>query len=376
MSIERMQQYLALDPGNSLLACDVVEALAKMGDFEGAKEALNTALTHNNKDAHLLSWKGHISLALKDYDEAISAYGDLFSEGYDQSGLKINCALAHFQKKAFAEANELLDDIEGLDVKNGLMKARCLAHMEHIPEAITLTRDLLTQCDSTEEADVLGALSLFYVDDALYEEADKYQALALGINAEQTDALVTAASLALYKLDMDTAEQKVSRLMSMMPTSGRVLAMKALIHMYRQELVEAISTYELACKEMPDHVGSRVNLAWCFFATGDLDTAEKTFNEAVEIEHNFAECHGGLAVVKAYREEWNASKQLAKKALKLDAQCASALFARSLYLKVKGMDEQAEMIMSGVMSFKSELAEQNLSDTITLNFLTKKKLNG
>ncbi|CZF82677.1 tetratricopeptide repeat protein [Grimontia celer] len=378
MSVERLREYLALDPENSILACQLVELLAKEGDVKGAMAAVDTALSYHSDDAHLLSWKGHLSIATKAYEDAVSAYNTLFYLGYEQSGLKINCALANYQMKAFSDATALLEQVDEseLGVQHGLMKARCLAHAEQIPEAIAVTEKLLANSDVETRTELQGALGLFYLDDAQYEQAEKYQRIALEHDPNQFEALITQGSLALYRLDMIKAKKIVDRLIGQLPTNGRVLAMKALIHMYKQELPAAISTYELACKEMPDHIGSRVNLAWCFFAMGDLDTAEKNFNQAVEIEHNFAECHGGLAVVKAYREDWNASKQLAKKALKLDSQCASALFARSLYLKVKGMDEQAEAIMNGVMSFQSELAAQNLSDTITLSFLTKKKPNG
>lgn len=363
-SLNRLREYLGYDPENAALALELIEALSAQGDFVGAREVLMNSCQWYEEDPMFISWRGHLGLALGKYDEAIQAYRRLFEKGFEQPGLKINCALASFQMGKFAEANSLLDEVETLDVSNRILKARCLAQLENLPSAITDVSRLLTECSPEQMAEVTGLLSLLYLDDAQYGQAEEYSLKALELDDTQFDARIARASLYLYKMEIERAIAEIEPLDLEYPETGRILAMKALVYMYRREFAEAINVYQRACSKMPSHVGSRVNLGWCYFAVQDLNSAEACFREGVHIDRTFAEGHGGLALISAYRENWQESQMFFKRGLKLDPLSPSALFARALYFKNRGRNSEAEKIMTGLMSHKSELSELNLAELI------------
>jgi len=372
MSLQRLKAFLEMDPTNVLLALDLIEGLAKQEDFQAALHIVNQSLALNPEHADLISWKGHVCLALLEYDKAVQAYHTLFRLGYTQPGLKINCALAYFQQGKYEAAHDLLEQVPELDVANTLLKVRCLAHLENVSQAIADTYRLLALCSSEQHAEVHGLLSLLYLDDAQYEEAEKHCRASLQLDDNQCDALITSASLSLYRLEIETALKVLEPLMKRYPEMGRLLAMKALALMYVHQYDAAIQWYEKACQKMPGHVGSRVNLGWCYFSVMNYDGAESCFKAGLKIDRNFAECYGGLAIVNAIREKWSDSQDQFKRALKLDANCPSALFARALYFQVKGKAKEAESIMAGLMTFKSDLSPENLSEVVLKTLMNRR----
>lgn len=201
--------------------------------------------------------------------------------------------------------------------------------------------------------------------------AQEYCQKTLSVDESQFDARIVAASLALYKMHIDEAMALIEPLDSDYPDSGRILAMKALVLMYRQQFENAITTYERACKKMPNHLGSRINLGWCYFAVSELDKAEACFKEGIHIDRTFAESHGGMALIYAFKEMWPQSQECFKRGLKLDSFSPSSLFARALYFKNKSRSNEAEKIVAGLMEHKSDLSELNLKEVVSSIFSMK-----
>ncbi len=264
-SLLKLREYLEFDPENSSLALELIEQLAQQGEFHEALTIVERSYQWHSEDPHFISWQAHLRLALKDYDSAISDYQRLFALGFDQVGLRINCALAQFQMGQYKEANLLLESVAELDAGNQILKARCLAQLEEVNTAISELSQLLIDCPEEKVAETIGLLSLLYLDDAQYALAEEYCDKALVLNDQQFDARITLASLYVYKVDTDKAMELLVPLDSEYPNTGRILALKALVHMYQQDMVQAIVCYEPACDLMPYHVGSRVNLGVVLF---------------------------------------------------------------------------------------------------------------
>ena len=64
--------------------------------------------------------------------------------------------------------------------------------------------------------------------------------------------------------------------------------------------------------------------------TGASSGIGECFARALELDRNFAESHGGLAVVAALSGDAQAARAHAQRALGLDAECVSARYAASL----------------------------------------------
>src|SRR5207342_527942 len=97
----------------------------------------------------------------------------------------------------------------------------------------------------------------------------------------------------------------------------------------RDQLLHAVVT-------MPDHIGTWHALAWAQLLLGDIDAAAGSYQQAYDLDRNFADSHGGLALIHALRGETDAAEQAVKRALRLSPQCATALYAKSLLLSDAG----------------------------------------
>lgn len=371
--IERIREFLKSDLDNSALWVELIEALVVKGKLKEAFSVVNESSRYNVNDPLLISWTGHLGLALNDYKVAVTSYNELFHRGFNQAGLKINCAFANYQLGNFKVAKELFDGVEGLDVKNCILKARCNAQLEEVPSAITDVMSLLERCTREQLPEVLGFLSLLYLDDGQYQLAEEHCKKALALDDKQLDARIVVASLALYRVQIDDAMALIEPLDTAYPDTGRILAMKALVFMYRQQFEFAITAYERACEKMPNHVGSCINLGWCYFAVADLNKAEDCFRAGMAIDRTFAELHGGMALIYAFREKWPQSQKNFKRALKLDPFSPSALFAQALHFKTKEKSAEAEKIVSGLMEHKSELSDMNLKEIVSSFFKRSRK---
>jgi Tfp pilus assembly protein PilF len=120
--------------------------------------------------------------------------------------------------------------------------------------------------------------------------------------------------------------------------------------MLRNDLPKARTILEHAVKAMPDHIGTWHALAWTELLMGDVNAAEKSYQSAYDLDRNFADSHGGLALIAALRGNTEKADHSVKLALKLNPQCPTALYAKSILLTDAGKTEEAEQLMTGLMA--------------------------
>jgi len=92
--------------------------------------------------------------------------------------------------------------------------------------------------------------------------------------------------------------------------------------------------------------------------------AEAAFNKSLEIDRNFGETHGGLAVIALLRGARAEAERLAEISLRLDRQSFAGHFAQSLLLAQQGKEAVAQEIvgkmldsaMPGGQSLRAQLA--------------------
>ncbi len=100
---------------------------------------------------------------------------------------------------------------------------------------------------------------------------------------------------------------------------------------------------------MPDNSGTIVALGWARLAARDARGAERTFRQAVAVDRNFAEAHGGLASTLALQARVDEAQQEVRVALRLDRAGFGASFARAVLLKIRGKEELAKELLAKVL---------------------------
>ena len=80
---------------------------------------------------------------------------------------------------------------------------------------------------------------------------------------------------------------------------------------------------------------------------GEIDEAETSYQRAYDLDRNFADSHGGLALVHALRGRTDDAEAAIRRALRLNPQCPTALYAQTLLLEASGRGDEAMRLLSG-----------------------------
>lgn len=366
MDLDKLRQFLSYDPENDVLAIAVIEGLAGIKEFKEALAVIESSLNYHPNDVRFLALKAQLFIAQEEYKKALDVYNLLrFELNVSNPSFVINSAFSLYQIGQYAQALDELNQVDELDRDNTVLKARCLFHVDQLDNAISLLESLRVENEENREnPEILGLLALIYMDNAQYDKVDALAEKAQSANSTQFDSRLARASLLLYRQEVDKAIPQLSDLDKQVPNSGRIKAMLALCFMYNRDLVKAIELYKEACVLMPDHVGSMVNLGWCYLLSDNIVSAEDSFNKAIQIDRTFADAHGSLANIYAIKKQWDQVSLLVKRAFKLDKACAPAVLAYSMLLEHRGKPKEAEKLISNVMSQQSDVKGASLHELI------------
>jgi Tfp pilus assembly protein PilF len=97
---------------------------------------------------------------------------------------------------------------------------------------------------------------------------------------------------------------------------------------------------------MPSHVGTWHGQGWCELLQRRYASALDAFERALALDRNFAETHGGLAVVHARRGDRDAAMQAIERAMRLNKHGFAARYAQAV-LEGKADDADAMRALAG-----------------------------
>lgn len=329
--LERSKGYLAADGSNPRLLAEVIDLSLAAGEREHARTTLGTALRLYPEDAYFQFRLATFCIAERRLDEAQAALERIAAAQGRPPAVLHNLAYVHVLAGRHSEAVAILREVvrhpEAPADSAGLL-VRCLHHVGELEAAAAFARERVAQ--GAGDASLLAAASLALWDHGDLDEAAAFAARALEQAPLALEALVTQGSLALGAQDAATARERFRRALALQPEDGRSWSGLALAEMLAGDLDTALDGFRAATGFMPGHVGTWIAFGWCHLALGDREQAAAAFQRALEIDRNFAESHGSLAVVAALGGDAGAAKPHIERALGLDAQCVSARYAESL----------------------------------------------
>lgn len=230
-----------------------------------------------------------------------------------------------------------------------ILLARAWYHQGQLTQAI----DSLLPIQSAE---AWGLLAMLYLDTDQLDLAIELATQALALQPNQVDALLAKASYSVVLQQMDNAKPVIDQLLLIQPHSGRALSILGQIQFFEFNTNAAINTFTQAVKFMPNHIGTWHLLAWSYFIQAQWQQATEAFESALLLDRNFAESHGGLAVMAATQGDHGKAEQLAKVALRLNPQSFAGLYARSLIAGQSGQQDKATLIVEGILAKSSHLS--------------------
>lgn len=346
----RLRGYLQADPGNVELACETVDALFAAARYEEAESLLSSLPQASLAAAGMRFRAARCALVRGRHEAATLVLQSLIEEGYENVALWHDLAFCQLCLRRTADAIDTLDSARlrfGESAELALVRAR-VALMDGDFAAAHRALDTALAL-APQYSTGLGLRALALLDEGRTDEAAQAAKLALEVYPDQHEALIVAGTTSLWLRDLNSAESHFERALQRHPNSGRALSGAGQARMLRTDLEGARGLLERAVVAMPDHIGTWHALAWVHLLAGDPIGAEHDYHRAYELDQNFADSHGGLALIHALRRETEAAEASIKRALRLNPQCPTALYAKTLLLTDAGEARAADRLLGKML---------------------------
>ena len=349
-SLGRLKEFLAQDPGNVELACELADRYFATGDFVAGRSVLEGLPKELQQQPGVQFRMARLDLTGGDYGRAEHRLRRLLEEGHDSPAIGHDLAFCLLCQRRLEEASDVVvgtlsrheasPELRILQARVALMKP------DHAQAEQALARALELDPDN---ATALGLRALGWLDAGQAAAALEAATACLSRYPDQHEALLAAGTLALWRADRPAAETFFSRALARFPNSGRALSGMGQVLMLEGRLDEARPVLEHAVATMPEHIGSWHALGWLQLLQGNLEAAAQSYRSACELDRNFAESHGGLAVVALLEGRQGDGLASMTRALKLDPHCISGRYAKTLWLESQGELEQSSALFAELM---------------------------
>jgi Tfp pilus assembly protein PilF len=336
--LERLLGFLDTDPLNPSLLADAAQAAFAARDFGRAADLIARHDLVAQPSPALLNLKGLVAIAQHRFAYAIAIFEGLRQDA-DDPALRFNLAWSNAMTGGWQATLDLLDD-GALDAspRAPALKIQALHHLDRHDDALKSGETLATRYPDNRE--LMGALATLALDAENPQLARHYARLA-GDNAEGRTALGmlslgehdAAGSLALF----DQAMQK-------QPNNPRAWLGKGLAQLAGGDARAGADAIDRGAELFQDHIGSWVASGWAHFINHDYAKARASFDRALAIDANFAESHGGLAVVDVAEGRFDEARRHCDIALRLDKSCFGGALAKSLLLAQAGHAQAAQKV--------------------------------
>lgn len=346
LQLQKIEAYLSSDPSNLELLSTAIEMNLAAGKFDQARKHAEAAIKLYPTDIFFRNQLGNVLIAQDALVDAERIFSGLNLEVSDINVVN-NLAWVYFKQKKFEAACALLMpyvDTPAMTTNAVILLVRCLHHDKMIKDAIEVVKKYTQIC--ADNFEFLSVASLLYFDNEQMAEAKKFSEAALLGNVNSIEALVTSGSIELGMGNIGAARTRFEAALNLNKVDGRSWSGLGMTSLLAQDFLSANEQLQRATQYMPTHIGTWHTLAWCKIVCQDLDGAGFCFQQALELDRNFGETHGGIAVVAAMQGKQYSAEESIKRALKLDPTGLSAKYAQMVLSgDVKNLEKFKEMSM-------------------------------
>lgn len=328
--LSRLSGFLQQDPDNLHLLRELIDLCLDLGRKEEAKQHLQHARTLAPDDLLLMQREGILLLSEENWLGAAAVFEHLLATQPDPV-IAGNLAYACFFLQQYTRVKEVLQALQAqglLNAELALLLLRALHHLGEMEEAMQLRAQYEATLADNKEFQAMSAL--LYLDHGDLEQARQASNTALNADHPHLEALVAGGTVALGLGEPELARARFEQVLARKPGEGRSLAGMGMLAMMEKDYTKAASELEKAVAAIPAHIGTRHVLGWCKILAGDLNAAQVIFQAALELDRNFGESHGALAVLDALRGDRAAAESKIRRALGLDPAGMSGRFAKML----------------------------------------------
>ena len=370
--ITRYESYVRADPGNPLLWMNLGDLYHKASRLDEAIACFERCLNDHPEFSSARSQLASIMLTQHRFQDAERVLRQLLRESRPDASLFFNLGLSLYYQQRWPQAEECFAKAQALGLASPdiyAYLARCRHYAGDMTQAIRLCQQWV---DTAHDAESRGYLALLQMDQGDVAAATKLAEEVLRSSPENTHAALVVGTAAIESQEIARAGELFERILVREPDNARAWLGIGLARLYLQQHLDAVTALEKATQLLPKSVGIRVTLGWATITARDLVRAEQIFRAALEIDHNFGEAHGGLAVALALQSRVEAARESIKRAQRLDPHGFGAVFAQTVILKIQGKDQLATDILANMLQQAPRLDGKTLIEQIEL--FTRKNL--
>ena len=367
--LERLEHYLASDPGNLPLLAEAIDLSLAMGNIGAASKHAGAALAQAPGDPFFEHRNGNVLIAQGRLDEAAAVFEDLAARVGD-AAIAYNLAYVRYRQGQYDLARQALESHMAAGEPSPAtvtLLMRVLHQLHELEPAIALVELHMARCGS--DADFLAVASLLYLDSDQLTQAQRLGDAALALGKRPLEALVVAGSVALARADAAGAGASFTEALSVHLSDGRSWSGLGMASLLQGDLEKAGQQLKRALGSMPAHIGTWHALGWCQILQRQLADADQTFRTALTLDRNFGESHGGLAVVQALQGHKASAEESIARALHLDPQSLSAKYAQMVLAGDTNDSERFRKLAQRILLARSGPFGGSLADA-----LNKRKL--
>lgn len=352
--LERLESYLALDGDNPVLLGEVATLQYQLGLLSAAKTNAEKLLQIDPQRASAHALLGLLASRAAEFSSAIAFLDRAIALGDTAPILQYQLADALVREgqpeAALTHAQRAAESIPALPFAPALY-VRVLHCLGRLEDAIEYANNL-QQAGLADNcsASFHGAVALIYLDRDDLENARRAASDALQKDPLDVDGNTTFGMTALANGEREQALESFSRAIQQRPHNGRSWLGIGLAQMATGSFNEAAESLQRAADHLQNHLGTLNALAWVHIVNKDAGRAEKVLLAALEIDRNFAETHGALAVVSLMKGHLDSAMQAVKRANGLDRANFAGNFANSLIQQISGNPAQAQAIMEKLLT--------------------------
>ncbi|MFZ6721371.1 hypothetical protein [Undibacterium sp. Ji49W] len=364
--LDRLQSYLLEDPENDVLRADIFDVALGLRKFELAQEQVDFFGDCSNN----VFWGNRqalLYLSKKDYLTAESFLKTLLDNCEYSPNLGYNLSFALYAQGKFEQANSYLEVL--IEKQNLLQVPQAMILWMRCQQKIgDLDRILDTfsihSGDLAFPMEAWGVASLVAIDSDRPDLAKRWAEHALKVDPRQRESLVAVGTLALSDQDVDAAKKTLKYCLDLYPGDGRAWSALGFTLMLESSFSEAQLALQRAAASMPSHIGTWHALGWCNLLLGDLPASQTCFEKALELDRNFGESHGGMAVILAVQGQKMLANEYIERALRLDNRNVSAQYAQALLSGELKNKESFSLMARRVLGRNSSLVRKSLLDDV------------
>jgi Flp pilus assembly protein TadD len=355
--LARLERYLQEDPANDELLADACETALAAGMYQRALEHAANAEALTLDPPVWRFRRARICIAMRDLPQARTLLEAIHLENA-KPVVAHDLAYVAFLAGDLARCRAvlapwLLPHVEGTEPSATRREAlqvlwlRTLHREGALREGVDWA--LAEEAAARLQPSASGVASLLALDADDLDGAERFADAALPTRPQQPEALVARACVALARRGTADARRLLARALEVNAEDGRTWSAAGLASLQAGELARAQSEFESAVQWIPKHVGTWHALGWSRLFQGDRDGALQAFEQALSLDRNFAESHGGVGLLLAMAGRMEDAEHHLEVAARLDPLNVTGRFAHA-WLAGKASDgAQLQRLARGLL---------------------------